>query len=143
MLNDIRQKDGKLSIQDFKLQIEDGNLLILHRRDHNNKKIRTSQMTRLGTSLLKGAGALWKQGREKVNTILQGYQSEQEGPSVPKWMHGQQRYAAAGRRAEVTKVARALEARRGRNGCGVHLIYSICHRRTRQSLNDVSPSDQP
>jgi hypothetical protein len=70
-----------------------------------------SQMTGFRTSLLKGAGTLWKQGREKMNTILQEYQSEQEDPSVPKWMRDQQRYAAAGH-AEVTEEARALEARR-------------------------------
>jgi hypothetical protein len=72
----------------------------------------TTQMAGLGTSLLKGAGTLWKQGREKVNTILQEYQGETEDSNVPKWMRDQQRYAAAGRRhAEVTDEARALEAR--------------------------------
>jgi hypothetical protein len=66
------------------------------------------------TSLLKGAGSLWKSGREKMNTFIHEYQGEQGqlDPSVPKWMRDQQRHAS-GRRAEdtVTEEARALEAR--------------------------------
>ena len=65
----------------------------------------------MGTSLLKGAGSLWKSGREKMNTLIQEYQGEtQSDPSVPKWMREQQRYTSRSRREEnVTNEAKVLE----------------------------------
>ena len=71
----------------------------------------------LGSTFLKGAGSLWKSGREKMNTIIQEYQGSEptaHDPSVPKWMREQQRYATPSQRKvhdNVTDEARALEAR--------------------------------
>ena len=68
----------------------------------------------MGTSLLKGAGSLWKSGREKMTTLIHDYQSDsgQGDPNVPKWMRDQPRYGQQTRKMNegVTDEARALEA---------------------------------
>ena len=72
----------------------------------------------LGSSFLKGAGSLWKSGRDKMNTLIQEYQGHDDpahDPSVPKWMREQQRHATPAKRTpndHVTDEARTLEARR-------------------------------
>jgi len=71
----------------------------------------------VGSSLIKGAGSLWKSGREKVSTFIQEYQGEGgDDPSIPKWMREQQRHGLSARRMEEggTDEARALEAREGK-----------------------------
>jgi tetratricopeptide (TPR) repeat protein len=70
----------------------------------------------VGTSLLKGAGSLWKSGREKMNSLIQEYQGDQPDPSVPKWMRDQQKHAS--RRTEIDEGgddARVLETREQRS----------------------------
>lgn len=66
----------------------------------------------VGTSLWKGAGSLWKTGREKVNTLIQEYQTpDAVEPGVPKWMREQQRYTGGRVEGGVsgTEEARKLE----------------------------------
>ena len=90
------------------------------RRDHPSQQPEKdiSQIAgELGSSFLKGAGSLWKSGREKMNTLIQEYQGSEPAahdPNVPKWMREQQRYATPAQRKahdNVTDEARALEAR--------------------------------
>lgn len=76
----------------------------------------TSQiMGGMGTSFLKGAGSLWKSGREKVSTLIQEYQGDtgHGDANVPKWMRDQQRYGSSSRgaRESITDEAKALEVR--------------------------------
>jgi len=70
----------------------------------------------VGSSLWKGAGSLWKSGREKMNTLIHEYQAGDGGgedPSMPKWMRDQQRYTPpAGRRGEQQDATMTEEARK-------------------------------
>jgi len=70
----------------------------------------------VGTSLWKGAGSLWKSGREKMNTLIQEYQAGDGGggdPSIPKWMREQHRHTpSAGRRGEQQDTTMTEEARK-------------------------------
>ena len=73
-----------------------------------------SQMAgEVGTSLLKGAGSLWKSGREKMNIFIQEWEGDMD-PSVPKWMADQQRHSPQPRprRDDFTEEARVLDGPR-------------------------------
>lgn len=100
----------------------------------------------VGSSLLKGAGSLWKSGREKVNTLIQEYNGEMEDPSVPKWMREQQRHASARRTQDVvTDEARALEARDGRASTrrnGVHRSEAMEREGSRPGSGSGVPKDR-
>ena len=96
----------------------------------------------MGTSLLKGAGSLWKSGRDKMNTLIQEYQGEQPDPNVPKWMRDQQRYTTRTRREDdkVTDERRALEIQeRPRSQQRPHDVWPSQHH---ESLKSTSARDR-
>ena len=100
----------------------------------------------VGSSLLKGAGSLWKSGREKVSTLIQEYNGEMEDPSVPKWMREQQRHASTRRTQDVvTNEARALEARDGKAPVrrnGVHRSEAMEREGSRPGSGSGVPKDR-
>lgn len=84
----------------------------------------TKTAAAVGSSLLKSANSLWKQGQKKVQKAVSEFQQDGD-PSQPKWMKSAQQERGGGekRRVDVTDEAMMLESG-GRSGRRPGLVDS-------------------